>query len=205
MDVDEIIDLCLRTETLKRLPRTGWILKGAILENTETIASHIWGTTFVSLLIASYLESKGVDVDTGQVLKMATLHDLSESITSDIPRSAVALFGDDAQVNKERLEMSVVEKLFENLPEFGGLVKSLSLFISDSSLESRIVKVSDILDMLFHAISLERAGASPELLDEFFTSSRSRLESYGIEIAKDIFHQLYSEHSKLLKRYKATS
>ncbi|MHA1636920.1 MAG: HD domain-containing protein [Candidatus Thorarchaeota archaeon] len=205
MDVDEIISLCLRTESLKRLPRTGWVITGVNLDITETIASHIWGTTFVSLLIASHLESTGVNVDIGLVLKIATLHDLSESITSDIPRSAVSFFGDDAQVHKERMEISVLETLFENLPQFRDLVKSVSGFISDSSLESRIVKVSDILDMLFHASSLERAGASPDLLDEFFTSSKTRLEKCEIEIAEAIFHQLYSEHCDMKKRYNTPS
>ena len=197
--------MCLKTEALKQSPRTGWILKGANRANAETVASHIWGTTFVSLLIASYLEYNGVDVDTGLVLKMATLHDISESITSDIPRSAVTLFGDDARANKEKMELSILERLFVDLPEFGDLVKSVSAFISNSSLESRIVKASDILDMLFHAISLERAGASPELLDEFFTSSKTRIEKCGIEIAEAIFQQLHSEHCDMKKRYNAHS
>ncbi len=62
------------------------------------------------------------------------------------------------------------------------------------SLEARVVGSADILDMLVHAISLERSGVSPELLQGFFDSARDRLENLGIAFALELFRELEEEH-----------
>jgi len=65
------------------------------------------------------------------------------------------------------------------------------------SIESRIVLSSDILDMLLHAIGLERNGVNAKILDQFFTTGLSRIKSFDIPIAIKIATLLYEEHTSL--------
>jgi hypothetical protein len=62
------------------------------------------------------------------------------------------------------------------------------------SLESRIVRGADILDMLLHAITLERGGTKAKTLDQFFSSSHDQIERLDLEIVTSIFRILLLEH-----------
>jgi len=72
----------------------------------------------------------------------------------------------------------------------------------DSSIEVRIVRTSDILDMLLHATVLEQAGVSPLLLTPFFKTSEDSLKELGIDIGIQIYQILLSNHQDALQRIK---
>jgi hypothetical protein len=65
---------------------------------------------------------------------------------------------------------------------------------NQTSLEARVVVSSDILDMLIHAVALERSGIAPSALAGFFESSRLRLEKLDVASAVNIYKFLYREH-----------
>jgi len=203
MPAKDIIDICLKTEALKRLPRTGWKIVGAEIGTSESIASHLWGTSFVSLLIASHLISDGVEVNLERVLKGAVLHDLAESVTSDIPKSAIILGGETAKSAKKKMEDEALHHLFEKFQNGTFDLRDSIIDLSmDSSIEVRIVRTSDILDMLLHATVLEQAGVSPLLLTPFFKTSEDSLKELGIDIGIQIYQILLSNHQDALQRIK---
>jgi hypothetical protein len=68
-----------------------------------------------------------------------------------------------------------------------------------SSIEARVVISADILDMLIHAIALERAGVSPKILADFFKSSKPRLVKLELATALDIYDALLSQHEENIK------
>jgi len=194
---EAIIALFLKSETLKRIERTGWTIAGINVSRTESVAEHTWGVSFLSWLIALNLLKAGDTLDTGKVMTMAVLHDLSESRISDIPYSAVSLGGPAMKDGKRVAELAAIDAIFESHNHLHHEAKSiLSEYDERISLESRIVHGADILDMLFHAISLERNGVDSKLLDQFFKSSKDKLASLNIRLLDEIFSSLESEHSR---------
>jgi len=51
VEQDHLIALLIEATVLKRLPRTGWLLRG--VPAAESIADHSFGTAFVVLALAS--------------------------------------------------------------------------------------------------------------------------------------------------------
>lgn len=136
LTVNELIERYL---TLKRLPRTGWIQRG--VNNPETIASHCWGVSFLTILIADHLKKRGLDINTEKCLKMAIIHDFHEAVIGDIPTPAL-----DPNT-KKMIEKNAIEHTID-VPEY----RELSIeYIEGSSLEAKIVRLADLLDMVLQA------------------------------------------------------
>ncbi len=191
----EIIGLAKQGETLKRLGRTGWALAGADCFRQESVGDHSYGTILISLLISKALMSHGEQVDLGKVATMATLHDISESLTSDIPRTAVDLGGIQLKEGKIEAEKKAIQFISKQSEFFGEWIGDILKDMEDnSSTEARIVLGADIVDMLVHAVSLEASGVSPEILNQFFINSLSSLKDLKISIVEDVFWDLYKEH-----------
>ncbi|WP_457743107.1 HD domain-containing protein, partial [Thermococcus sp.] len=81
-----MLDLLLELGNLKRLPRTGWLLRG--VPNPESIADHSFRVALITLFLADELKARGVEVNTEKALKIALLHDIGETRITDIPKSA---------------------------------------------------------------------------------------------------------------------
>jgi putative hydrolase of HD superfamily len=197
MKIEEIIELAMRGEDLKNLDRTGWTLVGVDRSLVESVAEHSFGVALISLLLGKQYEEEGFEIDLGKTLAMAIIHDLAESRISDIvvdrdaPDSMEQL---RAKANAENLAM------FELLSPLGGVGESVLLLWDDltnqSSLEARVVSSSDIIDMLIHAVALERSGVAPTRLASFFETSKQRLEQLNVAPAIDIYKSLLREHEK---------
>jgi len=67
----EILDFVIEVGKLKRLKRTGWILRQ--VKNPETVAQHTFQMTIMSWFLG---EIKGLDTD--RIVKIALAHDLCE-------------------------------------------------------------------------------------------------------------------------------
>lgn len=195
MNADILIRLFLQLEPLKQLHRTGWVIKGVELAGGETVASHLWGTSFISLVIGELLLEEGVSLDLGRLISLALLHDMSEVKISDIPYSAVVLGGAQLAGAKAKAEAAAA---FEILSDLGPLRKRLtrlwSEIDSEDTFESRIVRLADKLDMLVHAVALERSGVSPEPLHEFFISTRDFFVATDLKQIRDIYNSLLRMH-----------
>ncbi len=196
MDAEGILRACFFGERLKLLSRTGWHIVGVPNSLGESIASHTYGVSLFSVLLSDSMKKTDVSVDIAKVLIMAALHDLSESILSDIPVSSERFFGNEYRKLKDEAELNA---LLEILPKANNNLHSIFKEYTElSTLEARIVRASDILDMLTHAISLESNGFSAEKLDEFFVSGRRIIEKTRIELALEIYHLLNKKHKENL-------
>ena len=63
---------------LKNIPRQGWKDK-LQTDNVESVAEHTYSTAIMSMIYSDLHE-----LDTEKIIKMALLHDLSESIIGDL-------------------------------------------------------------------------------------------------------------------------
>jgi len=193
--VEMIIELIRHGESLKNLDRTGWALSGVQSERIESVADHSYGSILSAIVIAQQLKFDESDISIEKVVLMAALHDLPESITGDIARTEA--FAEDKKLVREKklAEKNAIKSIFEPMVDsHENLLHTWNEFNLGESLESRVVKGADIIDMLIHARSLEESGASPKLLHQFFSSSRAIIESVSIEIITDIYNTLYTEH-----------
>ncbi|RDE11431.1 MAG: hypothetical protein C4K47_09905 [Candidatus Thorarchaeota archaeon] len=199
MSADDIIEFCLKSESLKRLPRTGWILAGEDYSGCEKIASHCWGTSVIALLLALQLRFEGKSVDLERLLTMAILHDLPESIVSDIPYRAVELGGIAMKSAKKETERVAAKQILTPLGALGeSLSKALEEFEGPDTLEAKIAVASDRLDMLAHAVSMENRGFPPQNLERFFEHVESEINSLHLDLAQELFSELFRLHKTRL-------
>ena len=185
----------IELQRLKRLDRTGWTLRGQA-NGTESVAAHSFGVSVTAMMLADQLLARGVAVNIERLLRMALLHDWSEARVGDMPRTANAYFGDLVRKNAETAA-------FTDMISGTGASESLYREIHDDyeqrkTLEARLVKAADVIDLLVQALALERAGARG--LDEFWEIIETgdfQLEGIAEEIIKDIFNSLLNARSAL--------
>ena len=196
-----IIHLAKHGETLKRVNRTGWLLAGVNRTRPESVSEHSFGTALLSLLISKELIENGFGVDLSKVTSMSLIHDLPEALISDIPQTAVQLGGKHLSEGKKKAEREAMTQIVKDKPNFEKWLVDLWYDAEKkTTLESRIVSSADLLDLLIHAVALEASGVSPEILDQFFTSSQDRIVLLDISVAVDIFWELYQEHFENAER-----
>ncbi len=199
MTESDFIEMLLRSFSLKQIHRSGWDVAGILSGRKESVAEHSWGVSLVAWVISSDPSMKDEDIDLSKVFLMAIQHDLPESLTSDIPRKAIQLGGTDMKEGKIKAEVAAIEFLFSGTNLSDSAMYLHNELKSANSIESRIVLVSDIIDMLLRAIALERNGVDPKMLDSFFSSSIDRVDSFRIEIASKIGKMLLEEHHSNLE------
>jgi len=181
MDHDRLLDLLLEAATLKRMPRTGWGMRG--VPHVESVAEHSFGTAFVALALAQTVAAElgheqGASFDVEQVLIMALLHDLAEVRLTDLPVSAVRLIPPDV---KSQAEAAAISDLLAPLPAAGQLAALWQAFEAGSSPEGRLVRDADKLEMIVQCLRYELAGCRG--LDEFWQAMDGRRWHYDLSAA----------------------
>jgi putative hydrolase of HD superfamily len=170
-----MLSVLLELQRLKRLDRTGWVLRG-LPPGAESVAAHSFGVALAAMLLADEAAARGVEVDAERVLRLALLHDLAEARTGDMPRTVADYYGKDV---RKRAERAAFDDMTRSLGE--GRAASYSELHEDyeerASLEARLVKAADIVDLLAQALMFERAGARG--LDEFWEGALER--DFGLE------------------------
>src|SRR6266699_2022070 len=158
-----MLPLLIELQRLKNLDRTGWTLRG-LPPRTESVASHSFGVSVTAMLLADELVARRVQIDIGRLLRMALLHDWSETRVGDMPRTATQYFGAGVRKHAERAAFADIVK------ESGVGESTYRELFEDyeyrASLEARLVKAADVIDLLVQVLALERAGARG--LDEFW-------------------------------------
>lgn len=170
---------------LKSLPRTGWLLRG--VRDVESVADHSFGVAFIAMLLADLAQRRELEPDIEKILRMALLHDLSEARTGDLPNTIKPYF------NREALRAADERIADEMLTRLGALGEEYLLLLQEYeeriSLEARIVKAADKLDLLLQAREYEKGGA--QNLQEFWESSETDFSSLQIDdLITDLVKQL---------------
>lgn len=191
-----MLSTLLELQRLKRLDRTGWVLRG-LAPGAESVAAHSYGVAFTAMLLADEVRARGVEVDVERVLRVALLHDLAEARTGDMPRTMALYYGAQARASAER---AAFDDMVRDLgarrgAQYGALHED---YERRESLEARLVKAADIVDLLAQALSFERAGARG--LGEFWEGARERdfgLEGAAKEVVAEMFGALVAAREAL--------
>ncbi len=174
---DHIIDTLLALDPLADLPRTGWLLRG--VRPCESIADHTCFVALVALLLTDALRAEGQTVDGERVLRMALVHDVPEARTGDVPMPSKTA---EAKRALDALEARLAGEL---LP--AGLAEAWREVQRGESLEARIVKAADKLQMMIKALVYERQGRGE--LSDFWENARN-FRTMDLPLAERLYDRL---------------
>ena len=162
-----MIDLILRIHEhawrLKKLKRSGWIERG--VEDPESVASHSYSVALLTMIIA---DLRGLDPS--NLLRMALIHDLAESITGDLtPRMK-------ERMRVEELERRFFEDLMKGVPEEVArkYLDAWRRYSTSSDELAKLVKDIDKLEMGLQAVKYMDEGY--ERAEEIYRSALSQIE-----------------------------
>lgn len=186
-DIRSVAALLDRANDLKRLPRMGWLLAG--VAPVESVADHSFGVAFLSLLLADVIngawEIEGLagPLSVERTLRLALLHDLAESLLTDLPKRSSELIGSTAKHAAEEEAMSTLLAL---LPEGDDYLALWQEYDATSTPEASLVKDADKLEMVHQALCYEARGQAN--LAEFwqghqwrYAASRALFEALSVE------------------------
>ncbi len=193
-----MLNTLIELQRLKRLERTGWTLRGQP-NGTESVASHSFGVCVTAMMLADEVKARGLEVDCERVLRMALLHDWAETRVGDMPKTATNYFGADARKTAETNAFADI------VSDLGGGESQYKALYHDyeqrESVEARLVKAADVIDLLIQAYALERAGAKG--LDEFWQVAKEpdfKLPAVAAEVVGELLESLLEARSKLVSK-----
>ena len=152
---------------LKNVPRQGWKDK-LQTDNVESVAEHTYSTAIMSMIYSDLHE-----FDTEKIIKMALLHDLSESITGDLTPDKIS------KKNKREKENLVMKQILSNIPNkiSKSYYKIWDEYQNVSSEEAKLVHEIDKLEMVFQAKYYYDKGHSREKLRSFFQTANTEIKN----------------------------
>lgn len=177
MDADQLIDFVLGLQSLSELPRTGWLLRG--VRPCESIAEHSFGTALVAMALVDALRERGASVDGERVLRMALLHDAPEAKTGDIPMPVKTAALRAAMKEAER---AIADELLP--PTYRSLTADVE---AGTTLEARIVRASDKIQMMLRALGYERQQRGD--LGEFWENP-GNFRHADLDFAREVFDRI---------------
>jgi putative hydrolase of HD superfamily len=157
-----MLPVLIELQRLKRLDRTGWTLRG-LPNGTESVGAHSFGVACTAMLIADELIRRGIDINVEKVIRISLLHDWAETRVGDMPRTAKIYFGPDVSRKAETAAFTDIVRPLSDGSHYSELYDD---YERRASLEARLVKAADIIDLLVQLLALEKAGARG--LDEFW-------------------------------------
>ena len=186
----------IELQRLKRLDRTGWILRG-LPNGTESVGAHSFGVAVTAMLLADELLDQGVAIDVEKVLRIALLHDWAEARVGDMPRTATLYFGADARRNAESAALA---DIVSQLKASSRYLEIYGEYEHRESVEAKLVKAADVLDLLVQVLALERAGARG--LDEFWEvtkESNFQLDGLAKETVDELVNSILKARSEVVR------
>ena len=163
---------------LKQLPRTGWLLAG--VNPVESVADHSFGVALLTLLLAQIVngdwqaEALLQPLEIDRAVQLALIHDLAESLLTDLPKRSTELVGVQG---KHDAEEKAMRDLFQGVAGSDSYLTLWMEYDSASTPEARLVKDADKLEMVHQALRYEARGQAN--LDEFWQDHRWHYAASG--------------------------
>ena len=175
-----LFDFFYIVSELKKTPRRGWKEKIGI-SNPESVADHSFSSAVMAMVFSDLKK-----LDTEKMLKMALLHDLSESIMGDFTPEEIS------KENKKEIENQTMKEILSKLPtELANEYEKIwNEFQDGISKESTLMHEIDRLEMAIQSLKYNAEGHSKDKLALFFESAKKDIKSKEIlEILNEISYK----------------
>jgi putative hydrolase of HD superfamily len=171
-----LLDLLLEAQTLDRVPRSGYVLRG--VAEPESVTEHTWHVLFLVWALGAKIE--GIDV--ARAVEIALVHDLAELRIGDLPRTSSHYFPEGAKRTAEAAAMAdVLAPMAERaLPLY-------EEYQQGRTPEARLVKACDKLQLMLKVAVYERWGTGA--LAEFWDNP-DNFPDGGFPAVKELFEEL---------------
>ena len=165
-----LFDFFYIASELKKTPRKGWKEKIGIM-HPESVADHSFSTAVMAMVFSDLKK-----LDTEKMLKMALLHDLSESITGDFTPEEIS------KNDKKEIENQTMMEILSKLPTeiSTDYVKIWNEFQDGTSKESILMHEIDRLEMAIQSLKYNAEGYPKDKLALFFESAKKYITSKEI-------------------------
>lgn len=138
MNVDEpLVALLLELQTLDRVPRMGFLLRG--VDDPESVSEHSFHVAFLVWALGGEIP----EVDVARAMAMALVHDLAEVRFGDLPRTTTRFL---SSKTKRAAEAEVFGELTAPLDKRG--TDLLLDYQRGESAEAKLVKACDKLALM---------------------------------------------------------
>lgn len=144
---ETLLDLLLELQTLDRVPRMGFVLRG--VTDSESVSEHSWHVVFMVWALASRCPG----VDPRRALEMALVHDLAEVRLGDLPRTAARYLPAGA---KKASEGAAIGEILAPLP--ASARELWADYAAGESPEAKLVKACDKLQLMIKVAVYETWG-----------------------------------------------
>lgn len=177
MNPTELLDVLSHGNQLKRTVRTGWAQRGIVAP--ENVAAHSYGVVFTALVLAELIDES---VNLADVLAMAALHDLPESLTSDIPTPAWQFY---PREYKKPAEARALAAIAGDSPLRQRFLAWWVALEDDDTVEARLVHDADRLDLYLQAYMYEQQTGNRQLA-EFWQHDHT----FHFAVAQSVYEEL---------------
>lgn len=152
-----------------------YISRWGLMRNsrTENISEHSLETAIIAHGLAVMRNKRfGGNVNPERVALLALFHDVSETITGDLP-TPVKYFNSDISASYKQVEHIALQKLLTMLPDdMREEYREILIPTDDDAQEMKLVKAADKLSALLKCIEEESAGNG-----EFELAKKGTLEA----------------------------
>jgi putative hydrolase of HD superfamily len=148
------------------------------------------------MMLADEVKARGLEINCERVLRMALLHDWAETRVGDMPKTATGYFGGEV---RKRAETSAFADIVAGVGSTESSYQELYKDYEERvSLEARLVKAADVIDLLVQAYALERSGAKG--LDEFWEVAQQpdfKLPQVADRVVNEVLQALLQARGKI--------
>ncbi len=162
---------------LRDIPRSGWISCGIKLNEVENVAEHTLDTAVISMLLTDLFRKNGFEIDGEKILRAALIHDIEESVLTDIPYPCKKYLPDLSKAKEE-----IAKEIFSraNIKEIEGIYKYIELWKEKKkgSVEGDIIEISDLLSMIYEHVEIRRTRMATEELAQHLRNCLDDLKPF---------------------------
>lgn len=185
-----LLDLLLEAQTLDRVPRSGYVLRG--VAEPESVTEHTWHVVFLVWVLGARIE--GIDV--ARAVEIALVHDLAELRIGDLPRTSSHYFPEGAKRTAEAAAMADVLA-----PVAGRALPLYEEYQQAKTPEARLVKACDKLQLMLKVAVYERWGTGA--LAEFWDNP-DNFPDGGFPAVKELLEELRARRNSEKERTQKT-
>ena len=141
----------------------------------------------------------GRRVDVERVLRMALLHDLSETLTFDISKGYLDYLGRRGKAIKDEVEQAAWKHVLKGITDTklrSGYARLQYEFDAEQTLESRIVHAADRLDILLQVAEYAKRGYPRPLLASLWSATEREVRKSKVESVRQLHKVIRSLFSK---------